>query len=257
MMSVQIIDLSLPLQNFSYSPNGPQITYYDHAEGARRLGKQLGVSPEAFPDSLGLATETLTLFTHCSTHMDAPYHYGPTSEGEPALTIDEVPLDWCYGDGVVLDLTHKKAGELISAVEIEQAVALLNYTIKAGDIILIRTDAYKRFQQPDYDSAAPGMSREATLWLINQGVRVMGIDSFTFDRPFNVMKDAFFAGEPGALWPAHFTARDKTYFHIESLANLDKIPVSTGFKVAAFPIKVEKGSAGWVRAVAIVNTSPI
>jgi len=55
------------------------------------------------------------------------------------------------------------------------------------------------------------------------------------------------------LWPAHFLGREREYCHIEKMANLDKIPKPFGFKVACFPIKVEKASAGWVRAVAIIE----
>ena len=42
------------------------------------------------------------------------------------------------------------------------------------------------------------------------------------------------------------------YCHIEKLANLDLIPVPFGFWVSCFPVKIERGSAGWVRAVALV-----
>ncbi|MBI4496106.1 MAG: cyclase family protein, partial [Deltaproteobacteria bacterium] len=55
------------------------------------------------------------------------------------------------------------------------------------------------------------------------------------------------------LWAAHWVGREKEYLHIENLTNLDQIPRPYGFTVAAFPIKIERASAGWVRAVAIIE----
>lgn len=247
----RIYDLSLTLENFA-SSLAPEITYWSHEDGAKRLGRPLEIERTDLPDGLGFALEKLTLVSHSGTHMDAPYHYGPLTKGVPSLTIDQVPLEWCYGDGVVLNLIHKKPGDLINVEDVKSALDELKYTIMPGDIVLIRTDAYKRYGEYDFEWAGPGMSREATIWIHNQGVRVMGTDAFTFDRPFKVMVEEYKKkGQKEALWPAHFVAREIGYIHIEQLANLDKIPASFGFKFAAFPIKIAKGSGAWVRAVAI------
>ena len=60
-------------------------------------------------------------------------------------------------------------------------------------------------------------------------------------------------GDKGVLWGAHRVGIEHEYCHIEKLSNLDKLPTPFGFKVAVFPIKIEKASAGWVRAVAILE----
>jgi kynurenine formamidase len=92
------------------------------------------------------------------------------------------------------------------------------------------------------------MTRESTLWLVEQGVRVMGIDAWGWDRPFWAIKEEFGrTGGKNILWGAHFAGREKEYCHIE------KLPKPFGFKVACFPVKLAGGSAGWVRAVAIVE----
>ena len=68
-----------------------------------------GLSRDQLPDGLGWAVETITLTTHSGTHLDAPYHYHPTMDrGRPSHTIDEIPLEWCYGNGVLLDFRHKE-----------------------------------------------------------------------------------------------------------------------------------------------------
>src|SRR6185503_11828299 len=114
-MSTRCIDLSLPLENYSMDRDSPHIFYWDHHEGGRRTAKNHGFNPDQIPDGFGLSAEDVTLNTHTGTHLDAPWHYGPTVAGKRAYGIDEVPLEWCFSDGVVLDLTHRKAGELITA----------------------------------------------------------------------------------------------------------------------------------------------
>ena len=95
-------------------------------------------------------------------------------------------------------------------------------------------------------------TRASTLWLIDRGIRVMGIDAWGWDRPFGLMVEELKRGVKGRVWEAHYAGKEKEYCHIENLANLDMIPKPFGFKVAVFPIKIERASAGWCRAVARV-----
>jgi kynurenine formamidase len=253
-VGTRLIDLSVIIENSAYEGAWPpSITYWDHRRGARELGKPLGISAGEFPDELGLAWEELTLITHAGTHLDAPWHFGPESEGKPARTIDEVPLEWCYGDGVVLDMRHKRPGESITVEDVQQALASIDYTLKPFDIVMIMTGADKYVNDVRYTDMNPGISREATVWIVDQGVKIIGTDGYGYDKPFAVMGQEHKQGEPDALWPGHFAGRDREYCHIEKLANLDAIPRPYGFKVALFPIKIRKASAAWIRPVAIVE----
>lgn len=250
----RIIDLSVPLRNDPAKLMKAQVDYLDHSEGARVFCPIFGIDPDEVREGKFSAVETVTLGTHAGTHLDAPYHYWPTSEGKPAKTIDEIPLEWCFGDGVVLDVTHRKQGEYITREDVQQALQKIEYTIKPGDIVLIRTDVTTRhYFEPGYEQLHPGMSREATMWLVEQGVKVMGIDAWGFDRPFDVMAAEFNAGNKEQLWESHFVGREREYLHVENLIGLDRIPRPFGFKVAVFPVKIEKAGAAWVRAVAIVE----
>jgi kynurenine formamidase len=251
----RIIDLSLPMENFTNMPDQytQEIIYWDHEEGTRRIGRNLGLSKTDWPDGIALAMERVTALTHSGTHLDAPYHVTPYIKGKKAMTIDEVPLKWCFSDGVVLDLTHKNDGEFITEEDVVNALEKIDYSIKAGDIVLIRTDAYKRFMSPDYFNCGPGMSRDATRYIVGQGVKVMGIDTGGFDRPPKYMLKDYREGIEGSLWPSHFVGRELLHIHMEQMANLDKISVPYGFKVAAFPIKIKKASGAWVRPVAIID----
>lgn len=247
------IDLSLPLENFSMDRDAPHIFYWDHEEGGRRTAKAQGFDPDLIPGGFGLSAEDVTLNTHTGTHLDAPWHYGPTCGGTRARGIDEIPLEWCFGDGVVLDLTHRKPGELITVADLEQAVAAIDYRIKPYDIVLIRTDATKRYRKHDFMLGQPGMGRDGTLWLLDQGVKVCGIDAWSFDRPLAYMKEDLKAGNREAFLPAHRVGREREYCHVEKLANLDQLPRPHGFRVAVFPIKIARASGGWVRAVALID----
>lgn len=249
----RIIDLSVSISAKGHLKNMPQITYYRHEETPKIRLAEYGMKPEDFPEGRYAASERLTLGTHDTTHLDAPWHFSPTSEGKPAKTIDQVPLEWCYGDGVVLDLHHKKKGEGITASDIIEALNKIGYKLRPFDIVLIRTDIYKHYSESGYEDMHPGMTREATLWLIEQGIKVMGIDAYGWDRPFDVMVADLKAGKKEQFWEAHYLGREKEYCHIERMANFDRIPSPFGFKVATFPIKIEGASAAWVRAVAIVE----
>jgi len=254
----QFIDLSVTVKETAGIQDGHgemQITYVSHEESARECARVYGLEPSDFDTRGGkyVAVERVCLGTHDTTHLDAPWHYGPTSEGKPSKTIDQVPLEWCYGDGVVLDFHHKNAGEGITAKEVEDSLDKIGYQLKPRDIVLIRTDAYKHYGEPEYMSIHPGMTRESTLWLIEHGIKTMGIDAWGWDRPHKVMVKELKAGNKRQFFEAHYLGNEREYVHLERLANLDKIPKSFGFKVIAFPIKIAGASGGWVRAVAMIE----
>lgn len=250
----KIIDLSVPLEDSLSEPMPVKVVHEHHLQAVEIMKIRFGCSEQDLPEGLGWANDNLTVGSHAGTHLDAPWHYAPTSEGKKAKTIDKIPLDWFYHDGVVLDMRHKPRGSGVTVDDLKAALKKINYKLKPWDIVMIHTGAGKLWGKTEYFDAGCGMTRESTLWLIEQGVRVMGIDAWGWDRPFWAIKEEFArTGDRNLLWGAHFAGRDKKYCHIEKLANLDKLPKPFGFKVACFPVKLAGGSAGWVRAVAIVE----
>ena len=200
-----------------------------------------------------ITQDKVTLSTHMGTHIDSPYHFGPLCEGKPAKTIDQLPLDLFYGDGICLDLRHIKPGKAITAKDIKEALAKINYQLKEKDIVLIWTGTAEKWGSKEYFTQACGMSEEATAYLVNNGVKLIGIDAYSFDLPFPIMLNRFMeTKEENLLWPAHFYGRKKEYVHIERLKNLGALP-STGFKLCCFPIPIKGADASWSRVVAIVN----
>lgn len=252
----KIVDLSVPLAHQAVSePMPAEIDYITHDDrGLEQMTNLMGVRPEdlVYSDGLGWAVEEVRAITHTATHVDAPYHYGPTSAGQPARTIDQVPLEWCFAPGVVIDVRHKKAGELITVEDLQAILNDMQYELKPRDIVLLQTGADARLESPEYFQQ-PGLGRESTLWLVEQGVRVIGIDAYTLDRPFvSMVADYHRTGDGRFIWPAHFAGITREYCQIEKLANLDQIGRTHGFHVSCLPVKIEKASAAWCRAVALV-----
>lgn len=258
-MAKRIIDISVAIEDGLPSDPEfmiPQIEYWDHNRGADSMINFFHSATRAdLPKGLGWTIEFLKVSTHSGTHLDAPWHYHPTMDGDgtKSLTIDQIPLEWCFSDGVMLDLSHKPDGSLVRSEDLEEAVRKIGYNIKPLDIVLVYTGASMAWGTPEYLIKGCGMGREATLWLLEQGVKITGTDAWSWDRPLPVIAKEFAQSrDPKIIWEGHFASIEKGYCHMEKLTNLDKLP-PTGFKVSCFPVKIKAASAGWVRAVAILE----
>lgn len=252
---MRFIDLSVELEdNAGWAPwwARTRVRRFGHRFGAFAMRLLFGVSGRHLHTGLGWANDEIRLSTHGTTHLDAPWHFGPTSEGRPAKTIDQVPLEWCYGPGVVLDLRHKRDGEAITVADLQAALARIPYTIRPGDILLIHTGNDRWLGRPEYFTRGAGMSAAATRWLLDQGVRVTGIDSWGWDVPLPQAAHQAKTRGTRTFWEAHFVGVEKEYCHLERLTNLDTLP-PCGFTVCCFPLKVKGGSAGPARVVAILE----
>jgi kynurenine formamidase len=252
---MRFVDLSAPIEPTPASwPDllRTEIEFTDHAEGAAQIEAMYGVGPELLARDEGWAVDTFTrLGTHSSTHVDAPYHYNSVIAGKPAQTIDQLPLHWFFRPGVVLDYHGRADGETIDAPDLPEALAAAGHELAELDIVLVRTGRDKFYGAEDYMQRGPGVSVEATRWLYERGVRVMGIDAWGWDRPLHLQAaEALAAGRRGIFWAAH--QADLAYSQIERLVNLDQLP-PTGFNVACFPLRLTGGSAAPARVVAILG----
>jgi kynurenine formamidase len=251
---MRLVDLSAPIAQSP--PEWPDvlrtdIEFSDHAEGASQIESLLGVPARLLRDGEGWATEAFKNFgTHNSTHVDAPWHYNSTIGGKPAETIDQLPLEWFFSDGVVLDMTAKADGETVAVADIEAELDRIGYELKELDIVLVRTGRDRQYSDPSYMAVGPGVTPAATHWLWDRGVRVMGIDAWGWDAPLYMQaQEAVERDAPGVFWAAH--QADLPYSQIERLVNLDQLP-ATGFKLACFPLRLIGGSAAPARVVAIL-----
>lgn len=258
-MKRRYVDLSLAIENGLPSDPPmmiPKIDYLDHKLGADQMKEFFpGLESSHLPNGLGWAIEFISLTTHSGTHLDAPFHYHPTMDhGAPALTIDEVPLEWCFSDAVMLDFTRKPDGSRITVADVETELERIEYRIKPLDIVLIHTGADKYWGTGEYLVKGAGMDRESTLFLTEKGVKVVGIDSWSWDRPLPFLAREFAeTGDPKVIWEAHFAGIDRGYCHMEKMANLSLIGRHKDFKVSCFPVNIKRATAGWVRPVAIIE----
>lgn len=258
----RFIDLSIYLENDVVSdppPMRPKIDYIRHDAGAEQMADFFeGLDKSELPDSEGWAIEMVQLCTHNGTHLDAPYHYHSTMNNkaggaERAITIDEVPLEWCFQPGVKLDFRDKPDGYVVTAHDVELELARIGVDLEPLTIVLVNTSAGERYGSEDYVNAGAGMGYEATMYLLERGVRVTGTDAWSWDAPFSYTAERYAADKDASIiWEGHKAGRDIGYCHLEKMHNLEALP-DQGFTVSCFPHKVRGGSAGWTRAVAIID----
>lgn len=255
-MARRFVDLSIYLENDVVSDPEvfrPKIEYIDHKMSVPELaGFFPGLQPSDLPDGEAWAIERIELITHNGTHLDAPYHFASTMDkGERAITIDEVPLNWCFQPGVKLDFTRFDDGYVATAEDVEAELARIGHVLSPLEIVVINTSAGKRYGQHDYVTAGCGMGYEATMFLLERGVRLTGTDGWSWDAPFVYTKEKYLeTGDASLIWEGHKAGRDIGYCHLEKLHNLEALPPA-GFTIACFPMKIRAASAGWTRAVAI------
>lgn len=236
----------------------PKIDYMDHASTAEQIAMFFpGLKTEQLPDGEGWAVERLEIATHNGTHLDAPYHHHSTMNrrltegGERAITIDEVPLEWCLNPGVKLDFRHMEDGYVATPGDIEEELQRIGHDLQPLDIVVVNTSAGARYGENDYIMKGCGIGREATLWLLERGVRVTGTDAWSWDAPFALTAQRWAeTKDPSVIWEGHRASMEIGYCHMEKLANLDQLP-GNGFEISCFPYKIKAASAGFTRAVAI------
>ncbi len=239
-MPRKLIDLSMRVHNdmvsFPRVVRPALVMYETWQEFATRIGAaKHGV------DSL-TAHCMIVLGDHIGTHMDSLRHMREKAPGP-----EGIPLEYCYGDGVCLDFRHLPKGAGITVDDVKAALSKISYTLKPLDIVLIHTGAGKIQETDAYLTDHVGMTGEATRWLVDQGIKMTGIDAVTFDPPVWAMF------ERKKFWEAHRVMLDREYYHLENLTNLDQLPPH-GFKLSLFPIKWVNTTAAPVRAVAILET---
>ena len=254
------VDISMPLENGVKSDpdiSRPKIDYMKHDESIARIQTFFpDLKAEELPDAAGWAVEKVQISTHNGTHLDAPYHFHPTmnhasGKPEPSWTIDQVPLEWCFRPAVKLDFRHFGNGYVATAADVEAELARVGHTLKPLDIVVVNTAAGAMYGKDEYVNTGCGMGREATLYLLERGVRLTGTDAWSWDAPFVYTKDKVAqTGDKSLIWEGHKAGRDIGYCHLEKLSNLEALP-ATGFMISCFPVKVKAASAGWTRAVAI------
>jgi kynurenine formamidase len=122
----------------------------------------------------GVMTHKITTIFHTSTHVNAPIHLLPGAQA-----VGELSLERFFGTGVVVS-TPKGKWETIGPEDLERA----SPEILRDDIVLINTGWHRRYaDSKEYFGHAPGLSREAAEWLVEKGIKLVGMDTATIDHP--------------------------------------------------------------------------
>lgn len=261
-MPRKLIDLSIFLENdvVSDPPGlGPRIEYFTHNNTYEHIAPFFpGLQKNDLPDGEGWAVELVQLSTHNGTHLDAPYHFHSTmdralGDKKPAIAIHDVPLDWCFQPGVKLDFSAMPDGYVVQASDVEAELNRINHTLQPLEIVVINTRAGSRYGHSDYVSSGAGMGYEATMYLLERGIRLTGTDAWSWDAPFvHTAKKYSDTKDASLIWEGHKAGRDIGYCHLEKMHNLEVLPPH-GFYISCFPHKIRGASAGWTRAVAIFD----
>lgn len=194
------------------------------------------------------AANRLSTPEHGGTHLDAPRHFS-----ERGRTTEQIPLEQLIAPAVVIDVTARAGANrdyLLTAEDV-RAFEKSHGTIARGTIVLLRTgwsrhwpDA-RAYLGSDTAGDASGLSfpsygpDAARLLVEERGVAALGVDTASIDygrsTDFQVHRIAAARNVPG----------------LENLTNLEQLP-PRGALMIALPMKIEGGSGGPLRAVALV-----
>ena len=220
----ELVDLSHTLEEGMPRPQVPygHISWKSHSRG----------------DSFN--TFMVLVFEHAGTHVDAPVHLG----GVEGPSIEDIPLERWMGDCCVLDMSHKREREFVSAEEI-RAWEKAHGPIEEEAIVLFDFGWQKRWRAPSgvenqpFLRDNPGLSEEAARYLAEKRVNLVGADTPTVDS----------YADPEER--AHRVLLPRGILILESAANLDRLPPRGAFFMA-FPLKIRAGTGSPVRAIALV-----
>jgi kynurenine formamidase len=198
----------------------------------------------ASPEKNGYFTRSFWMLEHYGTHMDAPAHFPPGK-----VTLDEIPVQKFFGPAVLIDVRAESKKNTDYRLTPERITEWENRhgVIPAGAIVILRSGWAARWPDEaryrNLDSAGvmhfPGYSVESAKLLISRGASGLGIDTLSID--YGASKD----------FEVHRLTLPANLYHLENLANLDQLPESGAFIIAA-PIKLEGGSGGPCRVFALM-----
>jgi kynurenine formamidase len=183
----------------------------------------------------GWNAKMLHLYSHCGTHMDAPWHFECAEK-----FIDETPLETCTGMADIVRLPETQPSELLTVSHLGS----LAESFRSGDHLLLNTNWSQRFGQPDYKSGLPRISEDLAQWCVQSGVKILGVEPASVADVANLEE----------VTRIHQILLGGGVTIVEGLVNLDQVPVDRCF-FAALPLKIHKGDGAPCRAFA--STTPL
>lgn len=169
--------------------------------------------------------------THIGTHIECPYHIN--QDGADAATL---PLENLVGDAVVADLRGLSPSTEISIRDLQSSLEKAG-GIQSGDFVLLHTGWDKFYGTPEYKDP-PYLAPEATQWLVDEGVKLVGIDTEGAEVP----------GSDQHV--NHHIMLDNGVPHVENMCNMDALRKSRVLLFAA-PVAIEGLESFPLRVIAV------
>lgn len=180
------------------------------------------------------------------TRIDAPAHFA-----RGLWTVDQIPTERLIAPLVVLDVTANSANRPDYQISVEDVAAWeqVHSQIPLGSVIMVRTGwdsrwtSIKAYRNADQAGTLhfPGYSQDAAKFLI-EGRNALGLGIDTLSIDYGASKD----------FPVRQYTLAHSVYQLENVANLDRAPATGGMVVVA-PTKLESGSDGPVRILALVR----
>jgi kynurenine formamidase len=179
----------------------------------------------------GWNAQTLHLYSHCGTHIDAPTH---SEAGD--LTIDQVPLSQCMGPAWLVKLDGIAPRTMITVADLDDIAT----RFAPGDSLILRTGWSAFVDEAKWRDELPRVSLELAGWCVEHHVKLLGVE------PPSVAD----VNHLPELIQIHQTLLSGGVLIVEGLINLDAISQEKFF-FAALPLKPLQGDGSPVRAFAI------
>ena len=180
----------------------------------------------------GCRLERLDTPTHAGTHVDAPAHML-----ENGATLSEVPLDQFLGWATAVDLREKGAGASIGPADL----AGVQRRIAGCDFVILYTGwGDKLGFTKEYVFSSPWLSREGAEWLIERGIRGVGIDHMSVSG----MEEKYDI-------PTHEALLGAGVLIIEGLALTPRVLERKRWYLLALPLRIKGASGAPARVLAL------
>jgi kynurenine formamidase len=231
---VCVLDISRELSpTIPIYPGHVGVAFWDHL--THEQVKLQRVDPDS--SFRGYAVRGMVASEHVSTHVDAIWHFNPD---RPDLTIDKVGFDQLITPAAWIDVSDVAPRTYITVDRLRSALDEAGVELRPGMTLLYYTGVSELWQEPlRFTAEYPGLDREASIWLLDQGLVNVATDAPSTDHP----------GDPG--YPNHTVHAERLVIHTEMVANMTRIPRHSGFWTAFFPLKLEGGTGSPARAIAL------
>jgi kynurenine formamidase len=198
-----------------------------HGQDNFPMDPKLSIVPHSTTQTLKYAMTQVCMATHQGTHLDAMSHFI-----DGGKTIDQMPLDWFFGDAILLRLP-KAAREEITTADFQKIEPLL----QPGVRLIYETGWHRQFGQANYFSDFPSLTQDAARYLVSRKIRLLGMDTPTPSRDWYEVHHILLAASAEIVV-------------VEGLTNLSQLPER--FTFAGFPLNFQGRDGSPIRAVAIL-----